>query len=115
MEGAVASAESSPGNRNFGLDVAMFFKLDEPVLESPIRIEDASNRSMIPSGLIRTPCRNGDMVAVPPAFNQTSGETVVSINCISSLKFAKDAPPRGRFGSSVLLDDRALLFSGLFG
>ena len=33
------------------------------------------------------------MVAVPPAFSQTSGEMVVSISCISSEKFAMDAPP----------------------
>jgi hypothetical protein len=114
MVGADASSELSPGNRNFGLDVAMFFKFDEPVLASPIRIEEASKRSMIPSGLIRTPCRNGDMVAVPPAFSQTSGETVVSINCISSLKFANDAPPRGWIGS-FSLEEGAMLLSGVFG
>jgi class 3 adenylate cyclase len=43
-----------------------------------------------------------------------SGETVVSINCISSLKFANDAPPRGWIGS-FSLEEGAMLLSGVFG
>jgi hypothetical protein len=41
-------------------------------------------RSITPSVVIRTPWRNGDIVAVPPALSQTSGEMVDSIKLINS-------------------------------